>query len=214
MVDGTHAAEFSVTGLPTTLAAGASTTFTITFAPTDIGARNAALHVVSNDPNESPFDLALTGTGLYTAVEEWRLANFGSIDNIGSGSDTNDPDGDGLTNLQEFAYGLNPNANSNGALVLTGGALITRGVPIPRVETQTFGVSYQAAYCRNTDATAAGYTYTVQFSGDLATWFNSSATPTVQATDGNVQAVTVPYPFLLPNRQKARFFRVTVTPPP
>jgi hypothetical protein len=29
-----------------------------------------------------------------------------------------------------------------------------------------------------------------------------------------VQAVTVPYPFLLPNRQKARFFRVTVSPPP
>lgn len=213
-LDGAHAAEFSVSSLPATLAAGATTTFTVTFAPTDIGTRTAALHIASNDPNEAPFDIALNGTGLYKAVEEWRLTNFGSIDNTGSGSDTADPDGDGLTNLQEFAYGLNPGTSSNNALVLTGGTLITRGTQIPRVEVQTFGVNYQAAYCRNMDAASAGYTYTVQFSGDLNTWFNSTATPTVQATDGNVQAVTVPYPFLLPNRQKARFFKVLVTPPP
>ena len=173
--------------------------------------RPAGLQIASNDPDESPFSILLSATSVPLAYSNWAAAN--GLNGTSNGPNQ-DPDGDGLTNLQEFAYGLNPGINSSGALVLTGGSLTTRGTPIPRVEAQTFGVNYQAAYCRNSDAVAAGYTYTVQFSGDLITWFNSTATPTVQATDGNVQAVTVPYPFLLPNRQKARFFRVTVTPPP
>jgi fibronectin type 3 domain-containing protein len=45
----------------------------------------------------------------YTAVENWRLANFGTISNSGSAEDTADPDGDGWSNDQEFASGTNPN---------------------------------------------------------------------------------------------------------
>ncbi len=61
---GTAAGEYSVTGLgATTLAAGASTTFTVTFAPSTTGARPAALLIASNDANENPFDIALTGNG-------------------------------------------------------------------------------------------------------------------------------------------------------
>ena len=213
LIDGAHAAEFAISGLPASVAAGSSGTFTVTFTPTALGVRTAALHLANNDPNESPFDIALTGTGGYTAAEAWRLANFGSIDNTGTGADTANTDGDGLNNLMEFAFGLNPNASDSTALVLTGSTLTARGTAIPRLLVQGTSTNYQAAFCRNLAAVAAGYTYTVQFSGDLATWFNSTATPTVQATDGNVQAVTVPYPFLLPNRQKARFFKVIVTAP-
>jgi ELWxxDGT repeat protein len=214
LIDGAHAAEFAISGLPASVAAGSSGTFTITFTPTALGVRTAALHLANNDPNESPFDIALTGTGGYTAAEAWRLANFGSIDNTGTGADTANSDGDGLNNLMEFAFGLNPNASDSSALVLTGSTLTARGTAIPRLLVQGTSTNYQAAFCRNLAAVAAGYTYTVQFSADLTTWFSSSATPTVQASDGSVQAVTVPYPFLLPNRQKARFFRVTVSPPP
>jgi lysophospholipase L1-like esterase len=59
-----------------------------------------------------------SGTGLasapvsattYTAVENWRLANFGTIANSGNAADSADPDGDAWANAQEYASGTNPN---------------------------------------------------------------------------------------------------------
>ena len=47
----------------TTLAPGASTTFSVNFTPTAAGARSAALLVASNDANENPFNISLGGTG-------------------------------------------------------------------------------------------------------------------------------------------------------
>ena len=46
-----------------TLAPGASTAFKITFKPIATGTRNAAIHIKSNDANENPFDIKLTGMG-------------------------------------------------------------------------------------------------------------------------------------------------------
>lgn len=48
----------------TTLPRGASTSFTVTFKPTARGPRNAAIHIRSNDADENPFDIKLTGTGV------------------------------------------------------------------------------------------------------------------------------------------------------
>ena len=63
--DGAHPADFIVSGpVAVTLAPNASTTFTVTFAPGAVGSRSANLHIASNDPDENPFDIALTGTGL------------------------------------------------------------------------------------------------------------------------------------------------------
>jgi ELWxxDGT repeat protein len=209
-LDGSHPSEFSVTGLPTSLAAGTTTTFNVSFTAGTSGDRSADLLIFSNDPDEGIFTIGLTATAYTVAYQNWTATNGLNVNNSGPNQD---PDGDGLSNLEEFGFGLNPNTSSSGPVVITGNTLTSRGTIIPRLVPQAFGVNYQAAFCRNTDAIAAGYSITVQFSGDLTTWFDSSATPTVQATDGNVQAVTVPYPFLLPNRQKARFFRVIVTPP-
>jgi len=61
-LDGTNAGDFSVTTSPaSSVAAGGSTTFTVKFTPTGYGTENAAIHIASNDPDESPFDIALTG---------------------------------------------------------------------------------------------------------------------------------------------------------
>ncbi len=63
--DGTHNADFTVGSLGVaTLAPAASTTFTVTFTPGAAGARTAAIHIASNDANENPFDISLTGTGI------------------------------------------------------------------------------------------------------------------------------------------------------
>jgi alpha-tubulin suppressor-like RCC1 family protein len=82
-IDGTDAAMFSVAALPVAPVAGpsGSTTFTVNFAPTSSGDKTAALHIASNDSDESPYDITLTGTGL---------------------SATQDTDGDGLNDAAEF----------------------------------------------------------------------------------------------------------------
>lgn len=57
-------ADFTAGALgSTTLAAGASTTFSVTFRPVMAGVRGALLEITSNDADENPFHLALTGTG-------------------------------------------------------------------------------------------------------------------------------------------------------
>lgn len=63
--NGANAAEFSVGALgATSLAPGATTTFAVTFSPAGTGAKVAAIHIASNDSDENPFDIALTGTGV------------------------------------------------------------------------------------------------------------------------------------------------------
>ena len=65
--DGTHAADFTVgTPVVVTLSPDGSTTFEVTFTPSATGIRSAALHIASNDPTNSPFDINLTGTGTAT----------------------------------------------------------------------------------------------------------------------------------------------------
>ncbi len=60
---GAHAGDYTLGALSTTtLAQDASTTFTVTFSPSGGGIRTAALQIASNDADENPFDIALTGT--------------------------------------------------------------------------------------------------------------------------------------------------------
>lgn len=68
--DGLHASDFTITP-PTsgTLEPEASTTFKVAFTPKALGLRIATLHIASNDPDETPFDLALQGTGGLPEIE-------------------------------------------------------------------------------------------------------------------------------------------------
>jgi autotransporter-associated beta strand protein len=66
-------------------------------------------------------DIVLTSlTGPATAVEVWRDVNFGFFTNTGIAADNADPDGDGITNTQEYTLGANPNdPNSPASFVWT-----------------------------------------------------------------------------------------------
>lgn len=79
---GADSSHFLLTA-PTTdsLAPGASTTFAVSFTPTSSGSRTAQISITSNDTNNSPFVINLSGFGL--------------------GEDL-DTDGDGLNDAAEF----------------------------------------------------------------------------------------------------------------
>lgn len=64
-----HYADFSlVTPAATSLAPGQSTTFTLTFLPSAAGNRQAMFSIASNDPDENPFYLLLSGNGTSPAA--------------------------------------------------------------------------------------------------------------------------------------------------
>jgi uncharacterized delta-60 repeat protein len=67
---GAHAADFALGTLgSTSLAPGASTVFTVTFSAAAVSARQGMLHIASNDPDESPFDVTMTGSRLAGSVD-------------------------------------------------------------------------------------------------------------------------------------------------
>jgi len=87
---GTHPTDYIVSSLgATTLSPGNSTTFSVTFAPNTgaSGARTAALQIASNDVNENPFDIALSGSAYSTTLDfdndgmsdwgEFKLSSLG-----------------------------------------------------------------------------------------------------------------------------------------
>ena len=144
-------------------------------------------------------------------LQLWRQTWFGTMANSGSAADSANPDGDAGINIVEFAFGTNPTLNQSGAISVNGPA-ITPGSPTVSVTTTQTGVDFRALYGRRKDYAAAGVSYAVQFSADLATWVTSADTPTVIADNGVMEAVTVPYPLFI-NGKKAQFFRVVVTGP-
>lgn len=69
-VTGVHAGEFVLmAGLPAALPPGESGSFTVRFTPGGGGPRSAVVNVVSNDPDESPFVIALAGGGVVPLPE-------------------------------------------------------------------------------------------------------------------------------------------------
>ncbi len=94
--DGTNAADFHLFTLQATAVGGpnGSTTFTVRFATATAGSKSAALHITSNDADENPFDINLTGRGLAPDADE---------------------DGDGVTNEAEVnmaSLGFDPLVDS------------------------------------------------------------------------------------------------------
>jgi len=166
----TDSGDFRVTQpVDNSIAAGGSVAFTVTFTPTVMGGRSSVIHITSNDPSNSPFNIITAGVGI-TDYSQWQMAFLGDM------SPGADPDGDGMTNLQEYAFGLNPN-NPLSHNPIT--------VPFDRT-TGTF------SYTRR-DPSLTGFTYNICYSvDDLSSWtVDENAVQTPGPATNGVQTVTV-----------------------
>lgn len=128
------------------------------------------------------------------------------------------PDGDSLTNLQEFAFGMNPNLSVLQPLVFAmDGNVTTPGVPVMMNFSSSAVPDYRAVFARRKDRLSAGLVYAVEFSADMVLWTASATSPTVLtnvSSVGEMEAVSVPYPATTPvtggGNAAPKFFRVTV----
>jgi len=79
---GSNAGEFSITsgGGSFTLAPAATREIVVEFNPSNNGVKNAILRIASNDPDENPLDVALSGNGLAPDIDvDPDSKNFGIV---------------------------------------------------------------------------------------------------------------------------------------
>ncbi|MCB1131861.1 MAG: choice-of-anchor D domain-containing protein, partial [Verrucomicrobiae bacterium] len=89
-IAGAHAGDFSIITPPggEPFVPGTSTGMSVRFSPSATGPRNAALRVISNDPDESPFEIALLGVGqpLMSAPTDLSLTSTTLAENAPAGT--------------------------------------------------------------------------------------------------------------------------------
>ncbi|MBN1480664.1 choice-of-anchor D domain-containing protein, partial [candidate division KSB1 bacterium] len=125
-ITGTHADQFSIVsgGDPVGIEPEGTHEVVVQFAPTSEGAKTAALTITSNDPNESPLSVALTGNGTPAPSPEITVApldiDYGTvlIGNTKSDSFTIKNDGDAVLNVS--SVGLT-GANSDQFAIVNAG---------------------------------------------------------------------------------------------
>ena len=172
---------------PTTLAAGASTTFTVMFNPISNGAKSLIISIASNDPDENPYTFTVSGFGTSSPPTDLNLSATTSAENtttpIGSLT-TVDPD-----SADTFTYTLAPGAGStdNAAFTVNGPSL--QWVTPPDFEVK----SNYALRLRTTDAAGStferAFTITVTNVNEAPT-FTPGTSPTVAAGTNIPQTVT------------------------
>jgi len=150
--------DFALTTPPSTTSvpiSGGTTTFDVTFTPTAPGGtQTATVTIPSDDPDTPSYTFALTGVGGLTPIESWRQTHFAGISDAGAGADTSDPDGDGISNLLEYATDLDPNSPDQSCVL--------------NVELNTGTDKLEATFTRHSDRT--DITYEIEGSDDLAAW--------------------------------------------
>jgi alpha-tubulin suppressor-like RCC1 family protein len=140
-------------------------------------------NITLTSPGAQTQTVALSGTvtegPTYTHQELWRFANFGSYSSDASAADSADPDGDGLSNLMEYALGTGP--NSSGVMP----ALLALN-----------GASLEYTYTRSTAAKDNGVTYQIEWSDTLevGNWSTQTVTEQITSTQGALETVKASIP--------------------
>ena len=180
----------------TTATFTAAGTYVLTLTADDGNSQTSSQVTITVNPPPSP---------IYTAWAE------GSFANTFTGTDPlQDQDGDGMANLMEFAFGTDPTLSSGAALAIDGSAHGS-----PALASSNGGETFSFYFVRRDDhGTAGSMNYTVQFSSDLVTFYDSAVAPTVvtdSTADPDYEVVKVPFPATLPDGQPARFARIAIS---
>ena len=126
--------------------------------------------------NQDDVHFVSTGTGTLTVTDysTW-MAQFTTLTNAADKLPTADPDHDGMTNLQEYAFGLDPSSSTS----------------VNPISAPLNPLTGNFQYTRHATPAASKLTYTVLTSTNLVDWTAGAATETGFTTAGDVETVTV-----------------------
>jgi hypothetical protein len=116
-----------------------------------------------------------------------------------------DFDNDGITNLLEFAFNLDPSFNERATMLPNTGL---RGLPVVSVETISGADHVTIEFVRRIGGSGSGLSYTPQFSSDLSDW-QAVGTETMVAINPRWERVKIVDPLTTGSTTK-RFARVKV----
>ena len=126
---------------------------------------------------------------------------------------TSNPDGDNLTNLQEFAFGMDPTSPALAPLSYVANGTTVAGTPV----LEKVGATYRAVFVRRKNHISAGLAYTVLFSADLTSWTTAGTSPVRLSGDNAdpIETMAIDFPTSVPlqggGSAAPKFFRVAVT---
>lgn len=156
---GEDLSRFGIEGnLPSILGPGETAPFGIRFSPTAVGPASASLSLVSDDPDENPVEITFDALAL-APRDHWRKTFFLTPTNSGDAADDQDPDKDGIPNLEEYAYGLNPLASEMQR---------SESLPRPSLIQTPDGPRLRLEYLRRKPSSLPDIRYTVEFGSNLA----------------------------------------------
>lgn len=119
------------------------------------------------------------------AWDAWRFAGLGSYANSGNSGDFASPRNDGVTNLQKFAFNLDPSIPDCGPLAPGG----TRGLPVLFRN----GGQWVYQFIRRKPSTNPGLAYWVESTNNLTGFVSQDlATATVESIDATWERVSLP----------------------
>ncbi|MEI6605501.1 MAG: ELWxxDGT repeat protein [Verrucomicrobiota bacterium] len=206
--DGANAADFSVSAPASTpLARGASTTFSVQFAPSASGTRSATLHIASNvTGTKNPFDINLTGIGA-TALAGFNefVSTHSSLADLAADASAT-PFNDGVSNLLKYAFNLNLAGPDNHTL---SAATANSGLPLIALSGSGAATQIHMEFLRRKNS---GLIYTPKYATDLTTFTPTTGTSTVTSIDAEWERVIVQQP-ANPATTSQCFGRVEVTLP-
>lgn len=174
------------------------------------------LRLTANDVLSQSTDDVIITVSNQTPYQTWAGGTFAN--NFTATDVTGNPDGDGLTNLQEFAFGTDPTASNHAPLAYMPSGAASPGIPVLENAGTFQSPSFRAVFARRKDHATAGISYQVEFSSNLAYWKASASGLTILsgASSAAVEAVGVPFPATVPlsaaetEYAPPRFFRVAV----
>ena len=188
--NGTDSADFTITASPVAPVSGpgGSTSFTVRFSPTTLGTKTAAIHIASNDADENPFDINLSGSGA-TAATVFNDAIAASSTLTGPAAlPAAIPFGDGVENLLKYAFNMNlagPDARS-----MTAGTG-TAGLPAFALVGTGAATEIRMEFLRRK---GSGLIYTAKHSTDLTAFAPMTGTTTVTSINDQWERVLVQEP--------------------
>jgi hypothetical protein len=182
VVDGTVSDDGRAPGgalstLWTTYSGTGSATFTnstaVDGAVTFPASGSFTLRLTATDTHTTTYDDTVATVTALTPFEKWRQNKFGAnAGNPAIAGDNADPDGDGMSNILEYGFNLDPMALDQLALR-----------PTPFLSGDVLSIDYR----KNLSATDV--IYTVQGTADFSTWSTVPVTESVLSDDGLTRVV-------------------------